>query len=720
MDDWREFNSVIKSVHCNAKDTSHKINSLVDLAIKSENSAFIKAVLNLKENSSKIDGQKRFLWLTSTVNSKFYPPISISEASPLSWNENEYCVPGSEELQSRYSSRTALRNEGEYMGEIEQCQDVSDCSLVASLINLRSRNLELPPIKQISPNEYQVNLCFNGSSERLVTVDTSQIPTSVNGKQLSLRSKSISDKISELALLLVVQGTYSTDGSNISIDTYYLSGFLPEIIGIDSFSFEKLWKFFKSGLCLIGVGTGNRPNDLIEPLLANHDYSVVDIRHESGVIKLRDPSNSALNVEISYEQYLNNFKQLYLNWNHKKLFGYSQALHIRYDVTRYNKFAIISDKPLFHIVNNSKETETVWILLENHLSKEGRKKGRSISFINQARDCIIYPIEVPANKGTVHVGLQLMKLKLAPGAQTLLYCHSTTDNNFSIHLFSVVKEIFFQRLKDMNNLVAKVSFSHLYGMGKKTSFDTCSFFENPTFQLEVQSERDQHILMDVTCVSKSSQDFVNIQVYYLDDYELIKPIMFDNHYQPEQNIKQDVPILTNTKYIIVCSTYGPPVSSEFQLVASTRLSSPWRFKSSINLREINMAYGSYPYQCYDKFYCKETSKKFKILISLQNTKHTTNKLFIRVAPVESSAQLRIRCNVFEPASSLCVYECEHYRNCPPGGVVIPDLEISCIDTIVLMIERDMPISNKLATEGSMAGLELFVGSNQRAKIEKLK
>lgn len=144
---------------------------------------------------------------------------------------------------------------------------------------------------------------------------------------------------------------------------------------------------------------------------------------------------------------------------------------------------------------------------------------------------------------------------------------------------------------------------------KKISFVTCSFFQNPTFQLEVQSERDRQILMDVTCVSKSSHDFINTQVYYLDDYELIKPIMFDNHYQPEQNIKQDVPILTNTKYIIVCSTYGPPVSSEFQLVASARLSSPGRLMSTINLREINMAYGSYPYQCYDKFYWKKTSKK---------------------------------------------------------------------------------------------------------------
>ena len=720
MNDWREFNSVIKSVHCNAKDTCNSISSLVDLAMKSENSAFIKAVLDLKENLSKIDGQKRFLWLTSTVNLKFYPPISISEASPLSWNKNEYCVPGSKELQSRYPSITALRIEEEYTGEIEQCQDVSDCSLVASLINLRSQNLTLPPIKQISPDEYQVNLCFNGSSQRLVTVDTSQIPTSLNGKQLSLKSKNISDKISELALLLVVQGTYSTDGSNISIDTYYLSGFLPEIIGIDSFSFEKLWKFFKSGLCLMGVGTGNRSNDLMEPLLANHDYSVVDIRHEPGLIKLRDPRDSTLNVEISYEQYLNNFKQLYLNWNHKKMFGYSQALHFRYDVTRYNKFAIISDKPLFHIMNKSKVTETVWILLEKHLSKEGSKKDQSISFLNQARDCIIYPIEVPASKGTIHVGMQLVKLKLVPGAEILLYCHSTTNNNFSIHLFSVVKEIFFQRLKDMNNLVARVSFSPLYGSDKKTSFDTCSFFQNPTFQLEVQSERDRQILMDVTCVSKSSHDFINTQVYYLDDYELIKPIMFDNHYQPEQNIKQDVPILTNTKYIIVCSTYGPPVSSEFQLVASARLSSPGRLMSTINLREINMAYGSYPYQCYDKFYWKKTSKKIKISIGLQNTKYTTNKLFIRVVPAENSAQLRIRCNIFEPASSLCVYECEDYRNCPPGGVVIPDLEISRMDTVILMIERDVPVSDKLATEDSVSGVDLFVGSSQRAEIGKLK
>ena len=173
--------------------------------------------------------------------------------------------------------------------------------------------------QQISSTKYQVNLCFNGSDKRLITVDITQIPTSINGKQLSLRSNNISDKISEIAVLLISQSTYSTNGSNICIDTFYLSGFLPEITKVDKYPFEKLWKFFESSLCLIGVGTGDCSNELINPLVANHDYSVIDIDYESRLFKLRDPMNSKLNVEISYEQYLNNFKQLYLNWNHDRI-----------------------------------------------------------------------------------------------------------------------------------------------------------------------------------------------------------------------------------------------------------------------------------------------------------------------------------------------------------------------------------------------------------------
>lgn len=718
MNDWYEFNSAVKSIYCNAEgDSSSVVNRLVDLAMKSDDPTFIRAVLVLKEKVPKIDRQSRFLWLTSTINSMFYPPIPIFEASPLSWNNTEYCSPGSEELQRRYPGKAKLQNEEGYSGGIEQCQDVSDCSLVASLINLRAKNLNLPPIKQISPTKYHVNLCFNGSNKRLVTVDISQIPTSVDGEQLSLKSKDISDKIRELALLLVSQGTYSTDGSNISIDTYYLSGFLPEITQVDSYPFEKLWKFHNSNLCLMGVGTGDRSNDLIKPLVANHDYSIIHISYESRLVKLRDPRNSALNVEISYEQYLDNFKQLYLNWNQEKLFKHSQALHFRYDTARYNKFSIIADKPLFHLVNNSKVTETVWLLLESHLRNEVRKKSQSISFLNEAPECIVYPIEPPVNYGGNRIGLQLVKLRLDPGAEMLLYCHSTINNNFSIHSFSVVKEICFQRLKDINSLYAKVLFTFTHETDGKTSFDTYNFFQNPTFELEVHSEEDYQILMDATCISTSSHNLINIQVYHFNDYELTKPIMFDNHYQHGQSLKQDIPILTNIKYMIVCSTYDPPASSEFELVTSMRLSSSWRLISGINLRSVNLIYGAYPYHRHNRFRWKKTSNKIKILMALPTKKYSTNRLFIRVVPVESSARLRMRCNIFEPESSLCIYKCQEYRTCPSGGIVIPDLEISRISTVVLMVEKSVPISSSLPTEVHLNELELFVGSSQKIRIE---
>lgn len=719
MNEWHEFNAAIKSIYCNAEgDSSSIINRLVGLAMKSDDSTFIQAVLVLKENVSKVDKQLRFLWLTSTINSRFYPPIPISEASPVSWNKTEYCAPGTEELQRRYPGRAKLQNEEDYSGGIEQCRDVPDCSLVASLINLRSKNLNLPLIKQISSTKYHVNLSFNGSNKRLVTVDISQIPTSVDGKQLSLKSNDISDKIGELALLLVSKGTYSTDGSNISIDTYRLSGFLPEITQVNSYPFEKLWKFHKSNLCLMGAGTGNRSNDMIKPLVENHDYSIIDITYDSRLVKLRDPRNSALNVEISYEQYLKNFKQLYLNWNQEKLFKRSQVLHFRYDTSRYNKFSIVADKPLFHLVNNSKVTETVWLLLESHLQNEGSQENRSVSFLNEAPECIICPIEPPVECGGNRIGLQLVKLRLDAETERLLYCYSTTNNNFSIHSFSVVKEICFQRLKDTKSLFAKVLFSFPYEIEGKASFDTCNFFQNPTFELEVHSEQDYQVLMDAACISTSSHDLINIQVYYFNDYELIKPIMFDNHYQPGQGLKQDVPILTNVKYMIVCSTYGPPASMEFELLASIRLSSSWRLISGITLRSVNLIYGTYPYHCRNRFHWKETSDKLKIQMTLPTKKYSTNKLFIRVVPVESSARLRIRCNIFEPESALCVYECQEYRTCPSGGIVIPDLEVSRINIVVLMIERSVPISSCLPTEGQLDELELFVGSSQKIRIEK--
>lgn len=74
MNEWHEFNAAIKSIYCNAEgDSSSIINRLVGLAMKSDDSTFIQAVLVLKENVSKVDKQLRFLWLTSTIDSRFYP-----------------------------------------------------------------------------------------------------------------------------------------------------------------------------------------------------------------------------------------------------------------------------------------------------------------------------------------------------------------------------------------------------------------------------------------------------------------------------------------------------------------------------------------------------------------------------------------------------------------------------------------------------------------------
>lgn len=276
----------------------------------------------------------------------------------------------------------------------------------------------------------------------------------------------------------------------------------------------------------------------------------------------------------------------------------------------------------------------------------------------------------------------------------------------------------FSKIERYKKSFCQSPFLFPYEIEGKASFDTCNFFQNPTFELEVHSEQDYQVLMDAACISTSSHDLINIQVYYFNDYELIKPIMFDNHYQPGQGLKQDVPILTNVKYMIVCSTYGPPASMEFELLASIRLSSSWRLISGITLRSVNLIYGTYPYHCRNRFHWKETSDKLKIQMTLPTKKYSTNKLFIRVVPVESSARLRIRCNIFEPESALCVYECQEYRTCPSGGIVIPDLEVSRINIVVLMIERSVPISSCLPTEGQLDELELFVGSSQKIRIEK--
>lgn len=166
--------------------------------------------------------KQKILWLTSTVNGNFYPPLEVDLAGPVPWEGTHLLEPGSKNMESKYPNRAPLKVEE--TSELLQCKDIDDCSFIATLICMRVENVDRPRVRQIAKNLYVVELHFNGS-KRLVTVDTSKIPTDTDGKQLSMHSSDIVDKIVELAYLQVKAQSYETSGSNCAVDAFRLVGF---------------------------------------------------------------------------------------------------------------------------------------------------------------------------------------------------------------------------------------------------------------------------------------------------------------------------------------------------------------------------------------------------------------------------------------------------------------------------------------------------------------
>ncbi|EDO18477.1 hypothetical protein Kpol_1032p73 [Vanderwaltozyma polyspora DSM 70294] len=714
LEDWELINKLRSEIYL-GKSNKWIEDSLKLLGTKSQlcdDSSFKTAIETLNDDFKNLSAKQKLLWLTSRIGNCFYPPLDVDVAGPICWSNELVCPLVDLEVASKYTEREMLTPDNE--GSVEQCHDIEDCSLVSSLINISMRDIELPKIKQVNDNIYHLNMFFNGSLNRLVSVDISKIPSTKEGKQLSISSDNWRSKIAEAAYLLTFTGSYGTKGSNTAIDTSRLTGYFPEIANLQMYSIDTIIKYFNSEVCLLALGTGSDLGKNEKNLIKNHDYPVVDIDKNSRRLFLRDPLDRNSRIEIDENDFQTYFQQLYLNWDTSKLFKYNQSLTFVYKSDSCNQFMTIFDKPLFKVENRSSTTETAWILLENHLTAGNEDSTETISYLQEIPENILnYIIEPPI--GAYNVGLQLIKLEIPPNSDKKFFCHSSNNATLTLHIRSISKHI---TVKKFSNSLLRSQIQYeltATDVGRLNKLYN-NYYLNPTFQLLINSNENTQKFINIQLLSGNPNNLLNFQVYAYDDYELIKPIMPDSHYEHQRYSKEFVPLFSNKLYKIVCSTYQRSICDNFSLNAL--FSNPIDNNSNdvsktIELKQVYTEYGEMPFQnsLESSWSSKSTRKKIKI------TSMTKTKVFIRFIPQSESRTCRFRFNIFDSVTHELFHEEHEFIKIPIGGKVIPDLDILENSSSIVLMEKDDDRSSKDIDEALK--FNLLISSNKKVFIYEL-
>lgn len=292
---WRSLNVLVWKTFAVGSGDGHNWDEIHQEAAKAGDKSLASAVQSFRKLSESIDFNIRFLWLTSVSEGRKYPPIDAQHAGPLSWNAPDRL--------SEVSYPFKKLEERPCYSGIQQNSSINDCSLVASLINIR-RNApsSLRSFHIEYSSTYNINLHFNGAHNRLVRADTESIPTDARGELLALYSNNFEDIMLELAYLQVRNASrYDFRGSNTAVDTYLLNGFIPEICRVESSLYTRLKKLLKEAVCLVSLGTGSSVKDA--RFLINHDYPVLGLTSAADLI-IRDPLNSSVTYTLSEDTFL--------------------------------------------------------------------------------------------------------------------------------------------------------------------------------------------------------------------------------------------------------------------------------------------------------------------------------------------------------------------------------------------------------------------------------
>ncbi|KAJ5086091.1 hypothetical protein N7532_010862 [Penicillium argentinense] len=512
-------------------------------------------------------------------------------------------------------------------GLTDLVQDVlTDCSVVASLCATTSRSERglgkhaspaMYPCEGDSTNptlcpigKYVFSFYFNGAFRKVVIDD--RLPSSKTSRSLHVIDRNnpsfLWPALVEKAYLKV-RGGYDFPGSNSGTDLWVLTGWIPEQVFLhneDATSDEiwgRLYKAFSYGDVVLTIGTG-KLTELEQKglgLVSEHDYAILNMKEDGGRRQFllknpwagaepttrqasRDDPPSHLSPGTFWmdcEEVLQNFENLYLNWN-PGLFKYREDIHFTWDLSPGRVVAKSFVKnPQFSVHNES--GGTVWLLLGKHfktdhhrLMKNPDPESREVGFIS------IYIFQADGKRVSLSDGAlyrgpfvdspnTLMRLEMPPKTTYTAVISEqslpSSTQNFTLSAFST-SHVSVARSQDRYMCLNKAvgSWTSLTAGGNAES---ARYSSNPQFSLQVSEKTDVSILLE----SEEAELATHVKLFWSNGQRIARvrsrDIIADSGDYRRGCALAETTSLEKGIYTIVCSTFASDQVGHFTLWISS-------------------------------------------------------------------------------------------------------------------------------------------------------
>lgn len=467
----------------------------------------------------------------------------------------------------------------------------------------------------ISPSgKYIFSFYFNGSFRKVVIDD--RLPSSKTTRSLHVIDRNnpnfLWPALVEKAYLKVRRGGYDFPGSNSGTDLWVLTGWIPEQVFLhnDGSTSDDIWgrlyRAFSYGDVLLTIGTG-KLTELEEQglgLVSEHDYAILDLKEVDGrrQFLLKNPwagaapkvwqnngqqhDNPSLSPGIFWidcEQVLQNFENLYLNWN-PSLFKYREDIHFTWDLSQGRVLAgCFVKNPQFSV--SSDLGGTVWLLLGKHFKtdqhrhlKDHSSEGGGLGFIS------IYIFQadgkrVSLSDGALHCGPYvdspntLMRLEMPPKTTYTAVISEqslpSSSQNFTLSAFSTNPVSLAPSLDKYLCLTkASGSWTALTAGGNAES---ARYPSNPQFSLQVSEKTDLSILLE----TNDAEVAARTKLFWSHGQRISRvrsrDIIADSGDYRRGCALAEIRSLDKGVYTIVCSTFAPDQLGRFTLWISSTI-----------------------------------------------------------------------------------------------------------------------------------------------------
>lgn len=464
----------------------------------------------------------------------------------------------------------------------------------------------------ISPSgKYIFCFYFNGSFRKVVVDD--RLPSSKTSRSLYMTDRNnpnfLWPALVEKAYLKV-RGGYDFPGSNSGTDLWVLTGWIPEQVFLhhEDVTCDQLWKrLFKAfhyGDVLLTIGTGKlseREQDGFG-LVSEHDYAILDMKESKGrrqvLVKnpwagadtgYEDMNTSFKQADLQHdtsslspgcfwmdcEKSLQNFENLYLNWN-PELFKYREDVHFTWDLSNGRGIAgSFMKNPQFAI---STETGgTVWLLLGKHFkTKDSMLQSGEAGFIS------IYVFKADGKRvclsdGAAHRGPYvdspntLMRLEMPPGTTYTAVISEQSlpplSQNFTLSVFST-STVKIAHSKDKYTFVTKVQGAWTPSTAGGNA-ESARYSFNPQFSLEISETTNVSIFLETSDADLAT----HVKLFWSNGKRISRvrsrDIIADSGDYRRGCALAETNGLEKGLYTIVCSTFAPDQLGRFTLWVST-------------------------------------------------------------------------------------------------------------------------------------------------------